>query len=1136
MRCFVVIAFMLSLFGVQHVAAQGFNVTGTVKDAAGEPLIGASVIVEGTSRGVAVGADGSYSIGVSSNDAALRFTYLGYTDQVITVGTQRVINVSLQEDATMIDEVIVIGYGTIKKSDVTGAVSHIGADEIRERPVQNALQAMQGRMPGVDITTNSRPGQLGDIRIRGNRSLNASNEPLYVIDGIPMGSGVGTGPNTAAIDVIEYSLSAGSMADINPADIESIDILKDASATAIYGSRGANGVVLITTKKGREGRTSVSYDGTTTFTWVKNMTDWMTSGELLDWKRQARINADNYSGARYGKAPDPAWDLSNLMGGWEYLTPALATAYQLTGNNPNTPVMRAATPDEIARGYAPQVPVYDSSKMFDNDWTKYVSRVARTDSHQLSVSGGTEKVNFYTSASYLNQQSTNLDQDYQRFSLNASGEVRATNWFKMGMSANLGHSVQNYGVMNNTKNGGAKDAYGQALNQLRWAPTFADENGQPVFVTGKKYEDEYALYTPGRDRGPSGHNMLNNIDKAFNENRAASVIASAYAEIQLAEGLRFRTNFGAQFREQRNGRYYAPLWSNPQGVTDSNPGWGYYGNTSNLSWTLENLIYYDKVFGDHSISATLLQSAEKFRTEMIWMRFDQLTYESAKWYNGAANGRGNPHSYNTSYAATTMASYMARFNYAFKNRYLLTLTGRYDGASMLAAGNKWDFFPSASFAWKIEEENFMKNQTLFNQLKLRVGYGETGNSSVNAYQTPGTLVGQNYLFDTNPIPGSKAQVIPVPGLGWERTKQWNVGLDFGILRNRIMGSIEYYIANTTDLLMKKSVPYASGYDSVWANLGQTRNSGIEVSLTTTNISRPNFSWKTAWSFTLNREQVIETQYGKVDDAGQNMRIGHPMRPHFRLTYDRLWQNTDEDRRMMAIYKALGGYDYLPGQTMVKDKQPMVMGTEGQEGFTTKDITWTDVNGTQHKEKVTYLNNGFGTIDDKDRSVIGSLTPDWVGSLTNTIDYKNWSLSFFLYARVGAMYNTLLQTYGFGNSARRMDLDDVWSLDNPSGTYPQLRDGGAKFVNYNDDFAYRKASFVAVRNIALSYQLPERLLSKLTISNAQVYAQVLNPFIWGGKLVKAGINPDDDGRGNGANAQSNNTARYQSAVIGLRFSF
>jgi TonB-linked SusC/RagA family outer membrane protein len=1105
-----------------------------VSDVQGEPLPGVNIRVQGTTTGTTTDVSGKYSIAAPGEQSVLQFSFIGFTQQDVVVGNQRVVNITLEEDALEIDEVVVVGYGTVRKSDITGAVSHIGSDDIRQRPVQNALEAMQGKMTGVDITTNARPGTLGDIRIRGNRSLNASNEPLYVIDGIPMGSGVGTGPNTAAIREHEYSLAAGSMADINPADIESIDILKDASATAIYGSRGANGVVLITTKKGRDGRTTVSYDGVTTFTRVKNLTQWMTAGEQLDWNRSAHVNASNYGG-RYGTAPDPARDLALYMNNDNRLIPALAMAYELTGNDVNKPVLRDATPDEIARGYAAQVPVYNSANVFDNEWTQYVTRVARTDNHQLSVSGGTEKVKFYSSAAYLNQESVNLDQNFRRFTLNGSGEVQAKPWFKMGMTANLGYSVQDYGIINNLQNAGARDAYGQALNLNRWLPTFADVegvNGVPVWVAGKEHKGEYALYTPLRT-DPGGHNVLNNIDKAFNENRATSVIGSAYAEVKIMDGLRFRTNFGAQSRNQRNGRYYAPGWSNPQNVTDSNIGWGYYGSTANLSWTLENLLYYDKVFGDHSISATLLQSAEQFRTEMVWMRLTELTYESAKWYNAGANTYGKPHSSTTNFSQISIASYMARFNYSFKDRYLLTLTGRYDGSSTLAKGNKWDFFPSMSFAWKMEEEDFMKNQQLFSQMKLRAGYGVTGNAAVNAYQTGGTIYGQNYLFASSEVNGAKAQVVPTPLIGWEKTGQLNIGLDFGIQRNRFMGTIEYYVANTSDLLMKKAVPYATGYNEVWSNLGKTRNTGIEITLNTTNISTSDFSWRTNWSFSRNKEQVIETQYGKIDDAGQNMRIGHPMNPYFNYAYDRIWQNTDEDLRLIGMYKAIGGYTYLPGQAMVKD-QPLVEGAAGTEGYATKAFTWTDANGVSHSESVTYLNNGFGTINTDDQSVLGSLRPSWVGGITNTLTYKDWTLSFYIYARIGAMYNTYLQTYG----RRYIDPSDLWSVDNPGGEYHQARDGGISYTNYtsgnNLSYGFQKASFVAVRNIALSYQLPQTLLSRWNISSAQVYAQVLNPFLWGGKLVKAGINPDDDGKGLGANSQSNNTALYQSVVVGFRF--
>ncbi len=1135
-KCF---AAAVALVFAGSIMAQSITVTGTVKDTSGEALMGVTVIVDGTTTGTATGIDGTYSIRVPNASSVLRFSYMGYADQTISVGNQTKIDVVLAEDATAMEDVIVIGYGTVRKSDITGAVSHIGSEEIKERPVQNALQAMQGKMPGVDITTESRPGALGEIRIRGNRSLNASNAPLYVVDGIPVGSGVGTGPNTSLIGEHEYSQTAGSIADINPADIESIDILKDASATAIYGSRGANGVILITTKKGEKGRTRINYDGTVTFTRVKSLTDWMTSGEKIDYQRQAYINAGTYegNGARYGNAPDPLFDYQKFVGNWEYMIPAVAMAYQLNNGDIYNPVLRDATPEEIAKGYAAKVPVYDSSKWFDNDWTEYVTRVAKTHNHQISVSGGNETTRFYASAAYLNQESTNKDQDYERFTFNANGEVKATKWFTMGMSNNLSYSIQDYGIMNNLKNGGAKDSYGQALNLSRLAPTFADADGNPVWVTGRENEGKYALFTPGRDQGPSGHNMLNNIDKAFNENRAWSFMNSTYLEIQVMEGLRWRTNFGAQYRTQRNGRYYAPGWTNPQGVTDSDPGWGYYGTTLNLSWTLENLIYYDKTWGKHSLSATLLQSAEQFRTELSWMRLQGLTYETAKWFNASANSLGKPQSYSTGYSETSIASYMARLNYSFDDKYLLTLTGRYDGSSVLAPGNKWDFFPSASLAWRIDQENFMQSQTLFSQLKLRAGYGVTGNSSVSAYSTSGTMVTQDYLFDTTTSAGAKAQIIPTPNLGWEKTGQYKIGSDNGFLQNRIAGSIEYYNATTTDLLMSQSIPFATGYNSFNTNLGKTRNSGIEISLTSYNIERKDFQWSTTFSFSANREQVVETQYGKMDDEGMGLYIGQPMSTYYTYTYDRLWQDTAEDRRMIAIYNAIGGTNYIPGQGVYVDRQDMILASQAtadqiaEYGTVSKNISYTDDSGATVTESIEVLDNGFGKFDREDYTHIGTLRPKWVGGLTNNLTYKNFTLSFYLYARIGSMYNTMLQTLG----SRKIDDSEFWSKENPNGKYAQPLSGIIGITDNSGQMAYQKASFVSVRNISLSYNLPERIAKKLSLSSAQIYGQVLNPFIFGGELVKAGINPDDDGKGQGSNAQTNNTAINQSFVVGLRLS-
>ncbi|MDR1672128.1 MAG: SusC/RagA family TonB-linked outer membrane protein, partial [Bacteroidales bacterium] len=724
------------------VAAQTLTITGTVTDNNGETLPGVNIRIQGTSTGVVSTVDGTYSILVSDAQSVLEFSFVGYSTVTAVVGDRRVIDVTLQEGQEL-EELVVIGYGTVRKSDVTGAVFRVGESTIKEKPVQNALQAIQGKAPGVDITSNLRPGEMGEIRIRGERSITASNEPLYVLDGIPMIS--------------------GNITDINPNDIASIEILKDASATAIYGSRGANGVVLVTMKSGAKGRVSIDYDGTVTFSNIHSLTDWMNSGERLDWQRQGYLNGGTYSGA-YGTAPDPARDFSLFMNGLDYMKRILATAYTLTDNDPSRPVLRAATAEEQARGYAAQVPVYDASKLFDQHWTDLVLRTGVTQNHQLSLSSGTDNSRLYLSLGYLDQNSPMKDQDYSRYTVNLRGDITPKKWLTIGLSANASYGVQNYGMNNGSMNGGAQDSYGQALNLAPYAPAF-DENGK--------------LFTPEVGQGQmSYHNVASNITQAWYEVRAYSVLANTFAEVRFTPWLRYRMNFGSQFRARRSGYYYGPEFTNPIGAVNTQQETGQYNLPTHFSWVVENLLYADKTFGVHTFGATLLQSAQKQRSENITIRSLDLTFPSAMFYSLQNNKTGNPYNdWGTNLVESQLMSYMVRLNYGLMNKYLLTVTGRWDGASVLAEGHKWDFFPSAALAWKMEQEEFIKNVDVISQLKLRLGYGVTGNSAVAAYSTGGSIYKNNYSFGKIPAAAYKSNVMPNKDLTWEKTAQVNIGLD-----------------------------------------------------------------------------------------------------------------------------------------------------------------------------------------------------------------------------------------------------------------------------------------------------------------------------------------------------------------------
>ena len=575
--------FFVALLSVLAVGAfaQSKTVSGTVLDKTGESVIGASVVVKGTTNGTITDFDGKFTLQNVPDNGTIQVSFVGYKTVDIQVKEQSTVKVILEEDTETLDEVVVVGYGVVKKSDVTGALTKVSEKQIKERPVQNALQAMQGKAPGVDITTNSRPGELGDVRIRGNRSITADNDPLYVIDGIPM--------------------VAGSIADINPNDVESMEILKDASATAIYGSRGANGVVLITTKKGKVGKVSINYDGTVTFSKIHSMTDWMDSGELIDWKRQAYINTGAYSGT-YGNAPDPNIDgdllFSDNGGGvsnYPYLNQYFQKAWEY--NADGSYKMRPATDyEKEVLGYADQVPVYNSANIPTTPWTDYVTRTAITHNHQISLSAGSEKSNLYISLAYLDQESPMKDQDFKRYTANINGEIQATNFLKVGMGMNASHSIKNYGIINNTSNSTYKDSYGYAVAKMPFAPAY-DEEGKPLNVDG----------------GPSQYNPMLDVYQATNETRYYSVMFNSYGEIDFGkiwspvEGLKWRTNLGTQYRNSRYGSYYGNDFSNPLKHSAYAANTAFNQQGQNLSWTLENLIYYNKIFKNiHSVGLTLM--------------------------------------------------------------------------------------------------------------------------------------------------------------------------------------------------------------------------------------------------------------------------------------------------------------------------------------------------------------------------------------------------------------------------------------------------------------------------------------------------------------------------------------------------
>lgn len=1068
------------------------HVTGKVTSSDDQlALPGVNILVKGTTKGTVTDAEGNYSIDVPGEESILVFSAIGYATEEVAVNGRTRIDMVMLLDVTQLSEVVVVGYGTVKKSDVTGALVSVSADVLKERPVQNVFQALQGKAAGVNISSNFKPGELPVVRVRGNRSFEtngASNEPLYVVDGIPLVNILG--------------VNSFSISDLNPNDIASVEILKDASATAIYGSRGANGVVLITTKKGSKDKVSINYNGTVSFDSYKSLTDWMNGGEYVDRWRLALINGRQYKDLGSGNSnldvpalswyPDPALDATKFgltPGTTEY--ESVMMGYEWEDEIGGTVKMRPTTAEEQALGWPAEVPVYNSKNVRSFDWLDAATRQGVTNNHQISISSGTEKSHMYLSFGYYNQNGVQRDQDYKRYNISVSGESTAADRITLGTNILASHSVQNFGILPpNTSNTGSKDLYSRATDQFPYM--------LPVDADGNVVRSSSA--------NPNLYNPLIDIEQSLNERRSSSVLASLYSEVKFTPWLKYRINFGAQYRQFRNGQWTGPNVTSHLNQTSNTAR---YNTEENFSWVMENLLYLDKTFADiHTIGVTLLQSTQKSRKESIGANVNQSIYDISYWYDLASNLAGQPAGYGTDFTENTLMSYMGRINYTLMNKYLFTATGRFDGASVLAPGHKWDFFPSFAFAWKMHEESFLGGLDWIDELKPRFGYGVTGNSSVPPYTTSGPLSRNPYAF-TQPNNGTTIaaigylpQLVKNPDLGWEKTAQWNIGVDFSLLRTRLSGSIEVYEANTRDLILLKALPAVSGYVSKFENVGKTRNRGVEITLSSVNIEKGDFSWSTDLNWAKNKEEVVELFNGTEDLIGQGLFIGQPVNGVFRQ-YDNagIWTDSDDDLAEMAKFRA-NGVNFYPGTIKVVDQ------------------------------------NGDYKIDSDDYVIRGNNRPKWSGGITNTFKYKNWTLSAFIYARVGQTYfGGYPNSYGGINPNGRVE-NDIWSFDNQGGRWPMPNTGN--ITNYTAAMQYNNGSFAVVRNISLSYTVPTSFLQRIAVKDLQVTAQILNPFIFGGEVVKWGLNPDDDTNWERASSNTNplggtnnNTILPQSFVIGVR---
>ena len=1000
--------------------AQQKTVKGVITDSFREPLIGATVVVQNSGVGTVTESDGSFSISAANGDLLI-IRYVGYKETSITIDNRTEYSVIMKEDSQSLEEIVVVGYGTRKRTDVTGAMVSVRAEELKSRPTTNVFEAMQGRAAGVDIRTSDRPGEMGDVFIRGRRSLSASSSPLYVVDGIPLNTTYGRTPEESRTNV---NARGGALESLNPSDIESVEILKDASATAIFGSRGANGVVIITTKKGKEGKITLNYSGSLTVDNLKDRTTWTTAGEYMEWRRWSRYYQDPTRYPR-GDAPNKANDNEIFKGATDPYSWA-----------------------NIEKGWASGQ--WDGSKVSTTDWGSFVTQTGITNEHTISGSGGNDKNKTYMSFGYLNNEGVIKGQYYDRFTVKLSNDSKLTDWLTMGASINTTYSIQSYGQSNDGgTTSGPASAYAAAMINLPWAMPF-DSDGNRI------------KYPGGEQR------VLTVVDEwkySIDERKVFRALGSLYTQLDFGKiyeplkGLSYRFNFGPDLRYYRRG-----MFNDGESVNRQGSNLVSLTNTTDFSWTLDNLIFYNTNFGKHDIGVTLLQTATKHDYMSSLMSAVGIPLPGSLW-NALNKANVNAlDNWDSSLTQMQMLSYMARVNYSYNNRYLLTASIRRDGASQLAEGHKWSNFPSIALGWRIDQEGFMSDLPWMDQLKLRLGYGVTGNAAISPYSTKGEIISLFYPFGnaaTLGYVGSESEktiaggevLMANPSLGWERTAQWNYGIDFSFLKGRISGIFDLYNSHTYDLLMRQNIPSLTGYKTTYNNIGETKNFGYDLTLNLVPVRTRDLEWSIGLNMAYTKSEITMLSNGKENDIANGWFIGESIQMIYGYESAGVWK--EEDAAEMQQFNA-NGHQFQAGMAKPKDQ------------------------------------NGDHKIDpDNDRVLIGHRDPRWTAGIFSYLTYKGWELGIQMYGRMDySMDNGGVWVGGYSNVRKY----DYYNENNKNAKYPKpIYDEGGKDPYYGTA-GYYNGSYLMIRNLSLGYTFPSAWTKGTGISNLKLYAQMKNPAL------------------------------------------
>lgn len=960
---------------LQTVAVAAFEtITGKITDENGKPLQGASILVKGSNLGTKTDANGNFSIEAAPT-AVLVISYIGYDNQEVRVGNRTNISIQLKATSAVAEEVIVVGYGSQKKSDVTGAVAKVDLEKATAIPTTNVAEMIRGQAAGVQITLGSaRPGGNSDILIRGRNSITGGNAPLIVLDGFPI----------------------PDINDVNPDDIASVEVLKDAASQAIYGARASNGVVLITTKRGKAGKFKVG------------LNNYVTTQKLSK-------NFDLYSPQEFAQLRREAIRTANTPG----------QTYQ---------------PDDINFGGAASPEYLNFQKGNFVNWEDIVLKTGIINSHTLTVQGGTDLTKIFTSINVFNQSGLIPTSGYQRGN------------FRVNLSQKLNEKINFEANVNLITDKQKRES--SSLDFITISP-----------FTGP-YDDNGVLVRDlaGANSSSSTINPLWNIRESDNDLKTNLFNLNLVGNYKISKNFSYKLNSLLSRRNNDVGIYLSSLHSAGKGSN----GEATVSNTLREEYLLENILNYKgSITNNHQFDVTLVQSLNQrnsSKTETVGTGFPN----DILGYDGITNATNSKTTRNEE--QYRLASFMSRVRYTLLNKYLLTLTGRYDGASVFSENNKSAFFPAMALGWQMHKENFLKNVEAINDMKLRVSYGSVGNQSLDPYTTLGVVQPFTYIFGGNLysgyLPGSQLNNV---NLTWETSTTFNTGLDFGLFKNRLTGSIDYFKTKTTDLLVDKSLSGSSGYSNTITNGGESENKGVEVMLSGNIIRNRDLTWNITTIFSSYKNKIVKTGILGVngeqkDDLGRNRFVGHPINNIRTYLFDGIFQTDDEAKN--SAQGTLGG-------TVTPFQNPT--------GLVAGSIRLKDVNGD-------------GVINDKD-NVIVATDPKWFGSISSNLTYKNFDLLADLFIAEGAMKNNpYLSSFNQGGtlqSVRNGIKVDYWTPEKPSNNFPRPNYSSAP-PNVSA-LGLRDASYVRLRTLSLGYNVQAFGFGKLKISNARLYITATNLF-------------------------------------------